>query len=559
MRLSVARAIAFDILVRVESEGAYASELLHAELGAPGSSRGASVKPEDAALATEITLGVLRWRRLLDFLLAPQLNKPIERLDLAVTITLRMGLYQLRFLERIPARAAVNESVELVRRAKKSSAAPLVNAVLRRATAERTAGDLRNENAEEDLSRPALARPALSAVERAQLDSLDYAEHLAILHSHPTWLVERWLARFGEERTLALLDANNRPQRLSCAVHDGENQQQIVASLARSGLHVEPGALLKSAFAVSGGSVVRTEAFRSGLISIQDEASQSIPLLVDARPGNRVLDLCAAPGGKTPPLARAVGPGGIVIAADRHAHRLRAMRAQFERVHLGKIQIIELDAEKPLPFAHKFDRILVDVPCSGTGTLARHPEIRWRLGPDQLAEFHALQVAILSSALDALAPGGRLVYSTCSLEPEENELVIASLLACVDVANVANVPEVGHLFKGEALSLSAPPPSKDTSAQRSHVTAVGAALSLPAVAGPARADHERTGDISLASAAETIAALAPHVASAVDAASLFDSNGFFRTLPGTRPTDGFFAAILKKEARQSDRPTSEGY
>jgi 16S rRNA (cytosine967-C5)-methyltransferase len=397
-------------------------------------------------------------------------------MDLAVAIALRMGLYQLRFLQRIPARAAINESVEIVKRARKSSASSLVNAVLRRMTEE-------SRSSAQDIVGTSI-EPA------APLD-----DRIGILYSHPTWLVERWLARLGEQRTLALLDADNRPPRLACALHDPEHREEIVADLEKSGLRAEPGALLKNAFVIRGGSAIRTDAFRQGLISVQDEASQAIPLLLGVRAGDRVLDLCAAPGGKTPSLSRAAGDNGLVVAADRHAHRLRAMRAQFDRLHLAKIQIVELDAEQPLPFGEKFDRILVDAPCSGTGTLARHPEIRWRLQPDQLAEFHRLQVAILASALGALAPGGRLVYSTCSLEPEENESVIAEVLG-------------------------QPHAPSQLSAVVRH--------------------------FSLVDAAESARTLAPQLAPGIDPVSLFDSSGFFRTLPGERATDGFFAAILEK-------------
>jgi len=494
--VSRARAIAFDVLRRVEAEGAYATDLLHAELGP-------KLSPQDAALATELVLGVLRWRRLLDFILARQLKKPkrsaaapvtpeseIERLDLPVAIALRMGLYQLRFLERIPARAAVNESVELVKRARKSSAASLVNALLRQCAEKRAvetpARSLSEQQVAVTNSSPVLNDLSLQVKEFLAPDAL-IAERLAVLHSHPTWIVERWLAHFGEQHTLALLDANNRAPRLSCAIHDLDHRKQILDELAETGLAVEPGALLKDAFVVSGGSVTATGPFRRGAISIQDEASQSIPQLLGVRSGDRVLDLCAAPGGKTPALARAAGATGIVIAADRHAHRLRAMRKQFERLHLAGVQSVELDAEKPLPFPAHFERILVDTPCSGTGTLARHPEIRWRLRPEQLAEFHRLQVAILRSALEALAPGGRIVYSTCSLEPKENEEVIAQVLRAEP--SLRPVP-----------------------------------------------------------ATEIAAVLAPHLAENVDAASLFDAAGYFRTLPGAQPTDGFFAAVLQKEA-----------
>ncbi len=347
--ISPARKIAYEVLRRVEAEGAYASDVLHTELGA-------RVKPEDAGLATELVMGVLRWRRLLDFLLERQLKKPVARLDLPVALALRIGLYQLRFLQRIPARAAVNESVELVKSAHKTSAATLVNAVLRRAANE-------------------------AQVPAAQFIAQDApaAERLAILRSHPTWMVERWLARLGEEQTIALLEANNRSPRLTCALHDVAKREEIFTTLQHAGLRIEPGKILQSAFTISGGSPTRTEPFRAGAISIQDEASQTVPLLLDVQAGDRVLDLCAAPGGKTPPLARAAGASGIVVAADRHAHRLRAMREQFKRLALTGVRLVELDAASELPFGVLFQRILVDAPCSGTGTLARHPEIRWRL------------------------------------------------------------------------------------------------------------------------------------------------------------------------------------
>lgn len=455
MAISAARKIAYDVLRRVEAEGAYASDVLHAELRA-------NIKPADAALATELTMGVLRWRRLLDFLLERQLKKPVERLDLAVVLALRMGLYQLRFLEKIPAPAAVNESVELVKHARKSSAASLVNAVLRRMMDE-----------------------ARSPAEQLLPPDLPLAERLGISHSHPSWMVARWLSRLDESGAVALLEANNQAPRLACAVHDPARREEIIRALEKSGLRIEPGRLLKTAFAASGGSPARTEAFRTGNISIQDEASQAVPLLLGVQPGDRVLDLCAAPGGKTPTLARAAGSTGMVIAADRHAHRLRAMRAQFERLGLAGVHLIEIDAAQPLPFRTQFDRILVDAPCSGTGTLARHPEIRWRLRPEQLGEFHALQSRMLRAALAHLAPGGRLVYSTCSIEPEENEDVIAEALQAE--------PSIRRVRASEAAQ-----------------------------------------------------ALAPHLAPAVDAAALFSADGCFHTSPSIHHTDGFFAALLQK-------------
>ena len=455
MAVSPSRKITFEVLRRVEAEGAYASDVLHAELTE-------QVKPADAALATELVMGVLRWRRLLDFLLDRQMKKPVERLDLPVAIALRMGAYQLRFLEKVPARAAVNESVELVKQARKSSAASLVNAVLRKFAAE-----------------------AKSPASHFLPSGPSQAERLAILHSHPTWMVARWLARLGEAQTIALLDANNRAPRLSCAVHITEQRDEIIGAIEKAGMRVEPGVLLKSAFSVSGGSPARTQAFRAGQLSIQDESSQAIPLLLGVREGDRVLDLCAAPGGKTPALVRAAGNTGVVVAADRHAHRLRAMAAQFQRLGLQRARLVELDAMHALPFRGEFDRILVDAPCSGTGTLARHPEIRWRLRPEQLAESSAQQRSMLSNALARLAHGGQLVYSTCSIEPEENEEVVRTVL-------------------------------------------------------------QESPAIRTVSAIEAARTLAPHLAPQANARELFSDEGFFRTSPATHSTDGFFAAILER-------------
>jgi 16S rRNA (cytosine967-C5)-methyltransferase len=454
MAVSPARRIAFDILQQVEQKQAYASDVLHERLGT-------AVKREDAALATELTLGVLRWQRLLDCLLERQIQRPLGELDPEVLLALRMGLYQLRFLSRVPARAAVSESVELVKRARKRSAATLVNAVLRRAPG-----------------------GPLGAAEAAKLLPGDapLAERLGILHSHPTWLVARWLGQFGEARTLALLEANNRPPLMACMVNDPAKAEAAMQSLKAAGLEIEPGRLLRSAVVVRGGSAARSEAFRRGWISIQDEASQAIPLLLEVRAGQSVLDLCAAPGVKTILLAREAGPESLVVACDLHWHRLRALRTQLARVGRAGVSAIALDGTAPLPFAASFDRILVDAPCSGTGTLARHPEIRWRLRPGDLQALGRKQLALVAQAAKQLAPGGRLVYSTCSLEPEENEQVVAELqLAYPELQRVKSVQP-----------------------------------------------------------------LASQLAASFSAAELFDSEGYFRTFPGDHSCDGFFAAVFER-------------
>jgi 16S rRNA (cytosine967-C5)-methyltransferase len=467
MPVSPSRAIAFEILERVEVGGAYAADALHARLSTRKARRedgGASgaVKRQDAALATELVFGVLRWQRLLDFLIERQARRPAAGLDADVRRALRLGAYQLLFLDRVPPSAAVNESVELTKRAGKPQAAALVNAVLRRLPQ----GPFRAD-----------------AVGRLLPIRLAEAERLGILYSHPTWMVARWLATFGPERTRALMEADNRPLPVACSVLDAAGRAQVAETLREDGLDVEPGKLLRNALLVRGGNVAETTAFHEGWIVVQDEASQAVAMLAGVKKGHSVLDLCAAPGNKTLHLARAAGAQARVVAADLHPHRLRAVRAQLERTGTADVGLVALDATRALPLARQFDRILVDAPCSGTGTLARNPEIRWRLKAEDVEDLVRRQEAILRQALEALAPGGRLVYATCSLEPEENEGVVRRVAGERKDIRVGRAPE-GF---GEQL------------------------------------------------------------APGVETERLFDAEGFFRTLPQETTTDGFFAAVLERE------------
>ncbi len=319
-KIAAARDAAFRILKRVNG-GGFASDLLRRE----------PLEPRDAALAESIVFGCLRLQAQLDFLIAHFSGRPQPKLDEEVRIALRMAIFQLRYLDRIPPHAAVTESVELVKRAHKRSAAPFVNAVLRK------------------VNRKAVKWP-----------------DLAVEWSVPSWMLERWMKAYGEAAARAI---------------------------ARAALE-EPAVYLNPATGRQ-----------------QDIGAQSIVPLLGVEPGMTVLDLCAAPGNKTAQLAAA---GGRVIAADYSLRRLRDVEG---------VRVV-LDATEALPFAAKFDRILIDAPCSGTGTLAHNPEIKWRLKPEDLAVFQDRQRKILARGLEQLQPGGRLVYSTCSLEPEENEQVV---------------------------------------------------------------------------------------------------------------------------------------
>jgi 16S rRNA (cytosine967-C5)-methyltransferase len=396
MPVSPARAAAFDILLRIERDSSYASELLH-------SSTYQRLSTPDHALTTELVMGVLRWRSRLDDEIAQASSQPLPKLDLEILTALRLALYQFRWLDRVPQRAALHESVELVKRARKRSAAPFVNAVLR------------------NLS---LSPPISTSLTEAVSP-----QALAAITAHPLWLVERWIGEYGLSAAQQICHYDQSIPttsiRLRVPVDEGE--------LAAQDLTLFPGALLKSARRVQAGDVTKSEAFRQGHIVIQDEASQLVAALVGsspARAGSRILDCCAAPGGKTLAIADH-NPGAAITAVEIHPHRARLLQKLLTANSVArdpKIEILVADA-CALPVSSPFDRILADVPCSGTGTLARNPEIKWRLMARDLAELHDRQVAILRSALEQLAPGGRLIYSTCSLEKEENEDVVDQVLS----------------------------------------------------------------------------------------------------------------------------------
>lgn len=392
MPISPARTAAFDILLRVERESSYASELLHSETYQRHTT-------PDHALATELVMGVLRWRSRLDDEITAASSQPLSRLDLEILISLRLALYQIRWLNRIPARAAIHESVELVKRARKRSAAPFVNAVLRK------------------LSNNPLC-PSVPPVVSPQ--------SLATSWSHPFWLAERWTREYGVAAAEAICKQDQSIPKTSIRLRKPDAE----ASLASEGIIVGNGALLSTARILESGDITKSQAFRTGAVVIQDEASQLVAALVgETLPkASRILDCCAAPGGKTLAIADQ-NPGVAITAAELHPHRSRLLRKLLAAAKATThVEVITADA-RHLPLATPFDRILADVPCSGTGTLARNPEIKWHLTPADLSELHDRQLSILRAALAQVAPKGRLIYSTCSLEKEENENVVELALA----------------------------------------------------------------------------------------------------------------------------------
>jgi 16S rRNA (cytosine967-C5)-methyltransferase len=398
--ISPARRAAFDILRRVEVAGAYASVLV-AELPASGMSR------EDRALAQEITLGVLRWQRTLDYFIERYSRRLPDRLDPEVLIALRMGIYQLRHLTRVPDRAAVNESVNLVKLARKSSAAGMVNAVLRNAATH-------------------LDDAAGAGIE-------DPDEKLSIETSHPGWLLERWTSWLGADDSLRLALANNEHPPLAFRVNTlGVRVEDCLAQLSSAGIQYKPSKIAPGAFTFeSGPPSAIAEAAEKGLVYVQDEASQLVSLLLEPQPDERVLDLCAAPGSKTTHIAALSCDKAWVMACDLYPHRLATLVASCARLGAHSVDAVALDATRDLPVkidAPRFDRILIDAPCTGTGTLRRNPEIKWRLRPEDVPRLARMQLKLLQRAGIHLRAGGRLVYSTCSMEREEGEDVISRFL-----------------------------------------------------------------------------------------------------------------------------------
>jgi 16S rRNA (cytosine967-C5)-methyltransferase len=368
---SPARRAAYAVVRRVFEQGAYADRALQ------GESRG--LEPRDRALAKQLAFGTVQRQGTLAWIAARHVRRG---LDPAVAAALWLGLYELLYL-RTPGRAAIAEAVEL---AKPSPGHRLVNAVLRR---------VQREGAE----LPSDADPAGAAIR----------------HSHPEWLVRLWWDQLGAEETRALLAADNEPAERALRVN-------ALVDAEAAGVQLPPGRREGEALVLDGPlDLVAAEAWRTGAVVAQSRASQRVARMVAPRPGDRVLDLCAAPGGKTTHLAALMGDAGEVVAVERHAGRARALRATCERLRATCVTVVEADA-RGFRAERPFDRVLLDPPCSGLGTLRSHPDLRWRMTPAAIEALVAVQDALLATARAAVRPGGRLVYSTCTINAAEERL-----------------------------------------------------------------------------------------------------------------------------------------
>jgi 16S rRNA (cytosine967-C5)-methyltransferase len=392
--VSPARACAYAVIRRVFEQGAYADRALH------GEARRLRLEPRERGLATRLAYGTVQRRATIDHVIVALAGRPVDRLEPPVLAALRLGVLQLAFLDRVPAHAAVGESVELAK-AVSPGGAKLVNAVLRRAAGE--------------------ARPLVAALPDAT------PEQAALRHSYPRWIAELWFAALGPDAARALMAAGNEPAEAALRANtlkiDRDALRQRLPVPSRPADRLPEGLVLEAPFDAFGSPL-----WEQGLFMPQSRAAMAVARALAPQPGDDVLDLCAAPGGKTSHLAALMRGTGRTVAVERHPGRAEALRRTAARMGAASVEVRTADAAEPQE-AERYDRVLVDPPCSDLGTLAARPDARWRKGPDAPAALAAEQAAILRAGARALRPGGALVYSTCTISPEENEAVIDAFLA----------------------------------------------------------------------------------------------------------------------------------
>lgn len=401
--IAPARVAAYEILVAVSAGHDLPAAIAAARTGLRDD--------RDRALASEIATGVQRWRAALDYLIVAFSKRTIDRLDPEVLEILRLSVYQLLHLTRVPASAVVDDGANLVRRAGKRSAVGFVNAVLRSIS-----------RARKDLPFP--PRPSDPGDREAAL------EYLSVTLSHPRWLVSRWYERLGFDATEAWLRFNNQPAPVTLRVNRLRiAPEEMVTRLAGEEVELRPARFAPDAFIVERGHPLRGAGRDGGWFVVQDEASQLVTLLAGATPGARVLDTCASPGGKTAAIAAAMEGRGLLVACDVRDRRIALLRHTLTTCGAANVRLVHADLLKPLPFSARFDCVFVDAPCSGLGTLRRDPDIRWHRRESELPAFAAAELTMLQHAAEMVASGGRLVYATCSSEPDENVGVADAFLA----------------------------------------------------------------------------------------------------------------------------------
>ncbi len=392
------RQIALDILTEVEDRQCFMDDALgrhNREIK--------KLEAKDRSLLFELIKGTLRWRGRIDTLLSQVSHRPLNSIPVRIRNTLRLGAYQILFLDRVPDWAAVDETAELARKVGHEGHVRFVNGILR-----------------------ALIRKQDKIVFPEPANSIP---HLAATHSFPEWLVKRWLERFGKEAAEELLKACNQPPRLTLRINTLQvSRETFMEQLKGTVQEIRSDPLVPEGVEITGtGDIKELPGYDQGWFYVQDPGSMMVSRLMGVKPGEKVLDACAAPGGKASHLAQLMEDRGEIVALEKDRARIQKIQENMGRLGIGSVQIMQGDAEA-MEFSEPFDRILIDVPCSGLGTLRRHPEARWLKKEEDLLKHQERQYAILKNISKALKQGGTLVYATCSTEPEENEEVVLKFL-----------------------------------------------------------------------------------------------------------------------------------
>ncbi|GMB08509.1 16S rRNA (cytosine(967)-C(5))-methyltransferase RsmB [Thermolongibacillus altinsuensis] len=391
------RKLALDVLLAIEEREAYSNLLLNKAIETN------SLSSKDVALLTEIVYGTIQRRDTLDYYLKPFMKT--KKLERWVHILLRLSLYQMIYLDRIPDRAILFEAVEIAKKRGHKGIASMVNGVLR-----------------------SIQRQGVPSLERIRNE----VERLSIATSHPRWLVQRWVEQFGMEETKKMCEANLLPPEQTARVNTWKTTvAEVLTMLKEEGIEAVPSNVVDAGIKILKGNAARTKAFREGLLTIQDESSMLVGYALGVHEGDRVLDSCAAPGGKTTHIAELLRNTGQVIALDLHEHKVKLIKDQAERLNLSNVEAMQMDSrDVGARFSEEsFDKILVDAPCSGLGVIRRKPEIKYNKKEEDIEQLASIQLDILSAVAPLLKKGGTLVYSTCTIDRAENERVIAQFLA----------------------------------------------------------------------------------------------------------------------------------
>ena len=391
------RGTAVKILNRVERTDAYLDKLLDTEL------KSQDLPDVDKGFLTEVVHGVLRWQNRLDWVLNGFSHGNFAKSEINVKSALRVALYQILFLDRVPHAAAVNEAVEFIKRIRGEKPAGLVNAVLRNII--RNIEGIRYPDPVEDL-----------------------AQYLSVYYSHPHWVVKRWLARFGEADTRKLLTANNERPGLTLRINRLKvSPDEFKKMLEEQQIPYTASSYNENFVKVRGLSKIgQMELFRNGYFTIQDESASFPCLLLDPRPGERVIDMCAAPGGKTTNIAELMRNEGEVVSVDKYEAKINLIKGSADRLGLKNVRLVAADAATLDEGVA--DKVILDAPCSGLGVLAKKPDIKWKRDVADLLKLTALQKDLLDHAARLVRPGGTLVYCTCTTEPEENQDMVRTFL-----------------------------------------------------------------------------------------------------------------------------------